>query len=125
MRPAEPGCLSKQSSFASRCSVQGAAPLAMLRIYPCKPAGAITVPKDSYRSCWCKVPTNVESKHYGYRKNESKVEGAFIKDLHVNCKQSMKKGDQNGSKMDLSEGTVLPRTGAAFIWQVKFTSSVP
>ena len=35
VRPAEPGCLSKQSSFASRCSVQGAAPLAMLRIYPC------------------------------------------------------------------------------------------
>ena len=24
-------------SFASRCSVQGAAPLAMLRIYPCAP----------------------------------------------------------------------------------------
>ena len=35
VRPAEPGCLSEQSSFASRCSVQGAAPLAMLRIYPC------------------------------------------------------------------------------------------
>ena len=35
VRPAEPGCLFKQSSFASRCSVQGAAPLAMLRIYPC------------------------------------------------------------------------------------------
>lgn len=35
VRPAEPGCLFKQSSFASLCSVQGAAPLAMLRIYPC------------------------------------------------------------------------------------------
>ena len=35
VRPAEPGCLSEQSSSASRCSVQGAAPLAMLRIYPC------------------------------------------------------------------------------------------
>ena len=35
VRLAEPGCRSKQSSFASRCSVQGAAPLAMLRIYPC------------------------------------------------------------------------------------------
>ena len=35
VHPAEPGCLSEQSSSASRCSVQGAAPLAMLRIYPC------------------------------------------------------------------------------------------
>ena len=35
VRPAEPGCLSEQASSASRCSVQGAAPLAMLRIYPC------------------------------------------------------------------------------------------
>ena len=35
VRPAEHGCLFKQSSFAARCSVQGAEPLAMLRIYPC------------------------------------------------------------------------------------------
>ncbi len=34
VRPAEPGCLPKQSSFTSRCSVQGAAPLALLRSYP-------------------------------------------------------------------------------------------
>ena len=35
MRPAELGCQPELSSSASRCSVQGAAPLAMLRIYPC------------------------------------------------------------------------------------------
>ena len=70
-------------------------------------------------------PAKIESELRAYRRNESKAKDVFIKDLHGNCKQSMKKGDQNGSKMDLSEGTVLPRTGAAFIWQVKFTSSVP
>jgi len=50
-------------------------------------------------------PANAEAKLHTHRRNESKAKDVFIKDLHGNCKQSMKKGGKNGLKMDLSEGT--------------------